>query len=255
MINRILILARATMLENARKQVFHVVTLLTLTIVCASTLLSAFTMGLQVKILKDLCMSSILFCGGILAIALAASVLPGEIESKTCYPILARPIRRIEFVLGKYFGTLLTIYFGLSVIGFAFAALLAARGALDMLLVLAVGYTFIEVAVIAAITMCLSTAMTPAGAAMISLMVYVAGSVKITYFRPLLQNITNPISKAFVSVAYHALPNLESFNFKDALVHKIAVPEAYLIQVAIYGVCFAALMMSIAGSAFGKREL
>lgn len=253
--NKVLILAKATMLENARKQIFHVVTLLTLTIVCASTLLSVFTMGLQVKILKDLCMSSILFCGGILAITLSSAVIPGEIESRTCYPILARPMRRFQFILGKYLGTLLTIYSGLLVIGFAFATLLAARGALDWLIFLAIGYTFLEVAVVAAITMCLSTVMTPAGAAMISFMIYVAGTIKITYFRPLVNNITNPVSKVMVTFVYHMLPNLESFNFKDALVHRLGVPHGYLIQVAVYGVCFAALALTVASHAFAKREL
>ena len=252
---RVLILAKMTMLENARKQVFHVVVLLTLSVVCASTLLSFFTLGVQVKILKDLCMTSILFCGGVLAVALGATAIPGEIESRTCHPILARPIKRAELVLGKYFGTLLTIYLGLALITVAFAALLGARHALDVLLLLALGYALLEVAVVAAVATCLSTFTTPAVAAMLSFVVYVVGTIKIGYFKPLVDGVANPEVRAVVRAVYHLVPNLESFNFKNALVHRLSVPEAYLAQVAVYGLCYAALALTVAAWGFARREL
>lgn len=253
--SQILILAKTTMLENARKQIFHVVTLLTLTIVCASVLLSFFTLGVQVKILKDLCMTSILFCGGVLAVALASTALPGEIESRTCYPILARRITRGQFVLGKYFGTLATIFAGLTLIGIAFAALLAARQAFDFMMLIALGYAFLEIAVVAGIAMCLSAVTTPAVTVMVSFMVYVMGTIKIAYFKPLVDGVTNPITRAAAHGVYHILPNLESFNLKDALVHHLPVPHAYLIQVAAYGCCYAALALTLATWSFCRKEL
>ncbi len=253
--SRILILAKATMLENARKQVFHVVTLITLTIVCASTMLSFFTLGVQVKMLKDLCMTSILFCGGLLAIALASTSLPNEIENKTCYPILARPLRRTELLLGKYLGSLFTVYLGLAAIALVFTLLLASKQALDARLILSVGFTLLEVAVIAAVSTFFSTFTTPAVAAMLSFIVYVVGTVKIGYFKPLVDQVTNPAAGFLARAAYHMLPNLESFNFKDALVHKLNVPETYLIQVAIYGVLYCVLVLSAGAYAFSRREL
>ncbi len=253
--NRVMILARLTMMENARKQVFHVVTLLTLTVVCASTLLSVFTLGVQVKILKDLCMTSILFCGGVLAVALASTAIPSETESRTCYPILARSVRRSEFVLGKYLGTLGTIYLGLLFIAGAFTVLLLSRQAFDVAMIVATGYVFLEVAVVAAIAVALSTCTTPAVAAMVSFLLYVAGMVKMAYFEPMIDGVHNPAAKALVVGFYHLLPNLESFNFKDALVHNVAVPAGYLAQVAIYGVCYASLVIVLASSVFARKEL
>ena len=253
--SRIMVIAKATMLENARKQVFHVVTLITLTIVCASTMLSFFTLGVQVKMLKDLCMTSLLFCGGLLAVALASTSLPNEIENKICYPILARPIRRTELLLGKYLGSLFTVYLGLAAISIVFAVLLATKQALDVNLILSIGFTLLEVAVIAAISTCLSTFTTPAIAAMLSFIIYVAGTVKIGYFKPLVDQVTNPATGFLARAVYHILPNLESFNFKDALVHNLKVPDAYLIQVAIYGILYCVLMLTIGAYAFSRREL
>ncbi|MBI2844900.1 MAG: ABC transporter permease subunit [Armatimonadetes bacterium] len=253
--SRILILSRLTMLENARKQVFHVVVLLTLTVVCGSTLLSFFTMGVQVKILKDLCMTSILFCGGMLAVVLASTAIQGEVETRTCYPVLARPVKRADLLLGKYFGTLATVYLGLCAIAVAFTVLLALRNALDAMLLVTLGFTFLEVAVVAALALCLSVFATPAIACMASFLIFVAGTVKIGYFGPLIERVANPAAQAAARTVYHLLPNLESFNFKDALVHHIHVPETYLAQVALYGICYIGLMLTAASWIFSRKEL
>ena len=252
---QIWIIAKMSILENARKQIFHVVMLITLAVICSSVLLSFFTFGVQVKIMKDLSCTSILLCGGILAIALASTALPAEMESRTCYPVLARPITRTQLVLGKYFGTLLTISLGLALIGLTFAGLLYSMGALDWYLIVAVGYALLEVAVIASIAMLLSVASTPAVAAMVTLLVYIVGTVKIGYFKPLVQSLQSPLAGKAAKFVYHLLPNLESFNFKEALVHHQHVPNAYLIQVAVYGVCYTAMMIAVASLAFARREL
>ena len=54
---------------------------------------------------------------------------------------------------------------------------------------------------------------------------------------------------------YHLLPNLESFNFKDALVHHLAVPSAYLWQTAAYGVFYTAALLTLASMSFARKEL
>jgi hypothetical protein len=90
---------------------------------------------------------------------------------------------------------------------------------------------------------------------MVSFLVYIGGTVKIGYFKPLVDHIANPAGKAGAMGVYHLLPNLESFNFKDALVHNLHVPWPYLAQVAIYGVCYAGLALMIATLAFARKEL
>jgi len=90
-LQRTLILAKLNVLENARKQVFHVLVLGTVVVIFSSTLLSFFTLGVQIKVLKDLCLASILLSSGMIAIALGSGAVPADIEAKTAYPILARP--------------------------------------------------------------------------------------------------------------------------------------------------------------------
>ena len=59
-----------------------------------------------------------------------------------------------------------------------------------------------------------------------------------------------------ISALYHLLPNLESFNFKDALVHHLTVvPAPYLWQTAAYGLCYTAALLTLASLTFARKEL
>lgn len=251
-----MVLARLTMLENARKNIFHVLLIGALAVIAASTLLSFFTLGVQVKILKDLSLTSIIVCGGLLAVALASTSLPAEIEHRTLYPVLARPVERWEVILGKYLGTLCTIYIGLAGISIAFAlVLLRYGGELDLMFGAALGFAALEVAVIGAVATLLSVIVTPAVAAMLSLFIYISGSIKMAYLHPLGESIRDTVSKTTFLVVYHLLPNLECFNFKDALVHGIGVPGAYMAQVVIYGVAYGGVAILTGAAIFARREL
>ena len=120
---KIFIISKMTLLENSRKQIFHVLCLVILAIIASSTLLSVLTEGAKVKIIKDLAMTTILFGGAVLSVALAASSIPNDIENRTIYPMFARPITRTQYVLGKYLGTISTVGLGLLAMSFVFIVL------------------------------------------------------------------------------------------------------------------------------------
>jgi ABC-type transport system involved in multi-copper enzyme maturation permease subunit len=255
-IRRALVLAHLNVLENARKQVFHVLVLATIVVIFSSTLLSFFTLGVQVKVLKDLCLASIMLSAGMIAIALAAGAIPADIEAKTAYPILARPIRRWEYVLGKYLGVMATTAISVLVMSVAFAGLLFRyQHSIDLFMVTAVGFVLLEAAVISAITILLSTFAGSVPAAVVSFLIYILGTVKIGYLGSVLHTCENPVVRMVGQSIYHLLPNLECFSFKDALVHGVHAPTPYLVLVAAYGLCYSGFAVVIAGVLFARREL
>jgi ABC-type transport system involved in multi-copper enzyme maturation permease subunit len=255
-LRRVFILARLNLLENARKQVFHVLMLATVVIIFSSTLLSFFTLGVQTKILKDLCLASIMFSAGMISIALACGSIPADVESKTLYPILARPLRRWEYVLGKYFGVLATTTASVVIMSLAFGLLLFHyQGNVDHFMFTAVGFVLLESATLAGITVMLSTFATPVAAAVVSFLIFVLGTVKIGYLGTLIHGSQSAAVKTIGGLVYHLLPNLECFNFKDALVHGVATPTPYLLLVATYGLLYATFTVSIACLIFARREL
>lgn len=250
------IIAKMSLLENSRKQVFHVLCLLMLAVIASSTLLSIFTEGVQVKILKDLCMTCILFGGAALAIALGATGIPNDVESRTIHPLVARPLTRAQYVIGKFLGTFITVSVGVAAMAIAFALLIFMyQHSIDSSLGLAVLFTLLEVAIVAAIATTISTLASPAVTTVVTFMIYLAGTIKIGYVGGLIEKSQSGVSKAAYSLIYHALPNLECFNLKSALVHHDVIPSTYLWQVAIYGLCYIAFMLVVGASYFASREV
>lgn len=250
------IIAKMSLLENSRKQVFHVLCLLMLVVIASSTMLSIFTEGVQIKILKDLCMTCILFGGAALAIALGATGIPNDVESRTIHPLIARPITRAQYMMGKFLGTFVTVSLGVLSMAIAFAGLiLMYQHSIDSYLGMAVLFTLLEVAIIAAVATTISTFASPAITMVVTFMVYLAGTIKIGYVGGLIEKSTSGLSRTLYSLIYHALPNLECFNLKSSLVHHDPIPPVYLSQVAIYGVCYIAFILVIGASYFASREV
>ncbi len=250
------IIAKMSLLENSRKQVFHVLCLLMLAVIAGSTMLSIFTEGVQIKILKDLCMTCILFGGAALAIALGSTGVPNDIESRTIHPLIARPLTRVQYLAGKFLGTFITVSLGVIAMAFAFGILiLMYQHGLDSALGLAVLFTLIEVAIIAAIATTISTFASPAITTVLTFMTYLAGTIKIGYIGGLIDKSQTGLGKGLYKLIYHTLPNLECFNLKSALVHNDIIPVGYLCQVAIYGVCYVVFMLAVGAMYFANREV
>lgn len=249
-------ICRLTMLENTRKHVFHVLVLLTLTTIVSSTLLSFFSIGVQIKILKDLSLAAMLLGGGLMAVVLPTSGLRGGAEMRALHPILARPIHRRDFLLGRYFGNLFTIYVGLALMTIVFSGLVYLyQQRIDSLLIVGVAYVWLEVALLAAISTALSTVLSPAMTVAVALLCYFLGSIKLGYISHVIGRTDGFIEKLALTALYHALPNLESFNFKDALTHGVPVPAVYLSWVAVYGLVYTFAMLWLANLSFRRQDL
>ena len=126
------IIGRITMLEGARKQVFHVLMLVAVFLIFGSATLARFDQHVQMKMLTDLCLFSMFLISAVIAITITVTGVPGEMEQKTVYPVIAKPVRRWEFIAGKYAGAMGTVAIGMAVMAATFAFLqVALRGHLD----------------------------------------------------------------------------------------------------------------------------
>lgn len=253
--SKIWIIAKMSLLENSRKQVFHVLCLLMLAVIVGSTLLSFLTDGVKLKILKDLCMSCVLLGGAVISIALASSAIPNDVETRTVYPIFARPVTRLHYIIGKYLGTMLTVAMGVTAMSAVFAILIASYGGFNSFLITAMIFTLLETAILAAVATALSTVASPAVTSVVSFLVFICGSIKMGYFGGMIEKTGNGFQKTMLGLIYHILPNLECFNLKTALVHNDAVPHSYLIQVGLYGICYIVFVLFLGSMAFMRKEV
>ncbi len=250
------IIGRLTMLEGARKQVFHVLMLFAVFLIFGSATLAKFDQHVQMKMLTDLSLFSIFFVSAIIAITVTVTGIPGEMEQRTVYPVIAKPVRRWEFICGKYAGAMGTVAIGMVIMSITFAFLqIFYAGKLDPSAFYVIPFLFLETAILGAISLWLSTFASWPLAWFLATMICLIGNVKFPLYESLMHRHQNLFNRITISLLYHLLPNLESFNFKDAMVHHLIVPNIYLWQTALYGICYAAAMLALASLTFARREL
>ena len=249
------VLAGCAMREHARRHLLHVVVLLSLGAIGFAEGMSLLGGEAHTKILKDLATASLLLFGGVLAVILSTVSISPEVENRTILPVLARPVRRSEYVVGRYLGTLGTVYIAIALMALVFGgALLALERSLPATFWIVLLFVAIEVALLAAIGTTIGVFCPPPLAAVLTFFLFIAGSVKLGYGASLLERLDGP-GRFIVSLLTRPLPNLEAFDFRDALVHGLAVPGAYMAQVALYGVLYTAAVLAVACWKFQGREL
>lgn len=248
-------LIKLSFLEAVRRQIPHVMVLLSLVVIAIAGTVSFFDLGVQVKIVKDTGMVMILLAGSLSIVFLLSGAVFHDVEQRTLYPVLARPIPRGLYLVARYLGALAAVYAGMTLMAATLVALLWVHlHYISGLAIVAIAFTYLEVALVGALTLFLSTFFTPAMAATLTLFLYLLGSLKLGYLRHLAERNTG-FAKWAITAVSAVLPNLEAFRFKDALVHDLSVPLSYLVLVAIYGICYSATCVALSIWNFGRREV
>ena len=123
-LNRVSVIAFNTLTEAMRQKVFLTFLIIGLGFIASAIFFAQYTFGEQMKFIKDTCLGVISVITTLIAIVGTAQLLPSEIENRTIYTILAKPVRRFEFLLGKFFGSLLLLVVSMLAMGLLFASVL-----------------------------------------------------------------------------------------------------------------------------------
>jgi hypothetical protein len=124
-LHRVIVIARNTLTEAIRQKVLTVLLLFGLVLICTSVFFSQLVIDQQIKFVKDFGCGAIGLIGFALAVLSTAQLLPQELHNRTIYTILAKPVRRAEFLLGKFFGVVLLLSLSVALMSLAFAGTLA----------------------------------------------------------------------------------------------------------------------------------
>ena len=186
--------------------------------------------------------------GLFIAVFIGIGLVSKEVEKRSIYSLLSKPIERHHLVVGKYAGLVLTLAVNLSVMAVALYAVLAymawmappqtsagwERPALDPLMLKAFALTFCELAIVTAIALFFSTFSTPILSAAFTFALFVAGRFSAD-LRNFNQVIDSPLSSTVTNSLYWVLPNLAQFDVRAAVVHGQAVPAGAMALSAAYG--------------------
>jgi len=246
-------IALNTFREAIRDRILYLILVFALVLIAVSHFVSLLTVGSEVKIVKDLGLSAISVFGLLTAVFVGVSLVFKEIERRTIYTLLAQPVRRWQFVCGKYAG--LSLALGSSVVctGAALLVAVALKGESPWGLVPAIVLAFVELELVAAFAVLFSSFTNPILAAVGTVATYVAGHLSWS-FDLLETRVSGSLAKALCRFLHAVLPNLDRLNAKASAVHGLALPPGYLTAAVAYGICYAVAIVVLACLVFERRE-
>lgn len=246
-------IALNTFREAIRDRILYVLLVFSLLLIGSSRFLALITVGSETKIVKDLGLSSISIFGVLTAVFVGVSLVYKEIEKRTLYTLLASPVRRWQFLVGKYLGLLAVLVMNVAVMATALGTLVALRGESPWPLAPAVVLIVLQLAVVTAFALLFSSFTNPILAAVGTLVVYVVGQLAWS-FELLAARVASGWLRRGCDLVSHLLPNLDRLDVKAQAVHGLPLPDGYLVAALAYGVGYSLAVLLVACLVFERRD-
>jgi ABC-type transport system involved in multi-copper enzyme maturation permease subunit len=256
MISRLTAITLNTFREAVRDRVLYNLILFVLLLVASAPLFGQISIGMERLILVNVGLSSISLFGVIIAIFIGIGLVSKEIEKKTLYTILSRPVRRWEFILGKYLGLIMTLVVNtvLMTAGF-YIALMFTNGLhkTDALLLVAIYFTVLQFLIVTALTVLFSTFSSPIFSAIFAFALFVIGT-----FAEDLKNfaaISKGAAKLLATATAYVMPNFASLNVIAQTAHDQGVGGRLILFNTLYALLYSASAVAAAVLIFERRNL
>ena len=177
-----------------------------------------------------------------------------EIDKRTIYTIVSKPVARWQFLLGKYFGLVLTLLVEVAAMSAIFFIIVINElGTVPPLLFLAVGLTFIELMIVCAVAILFSSFSTPILSGMYTLGVYLIGHLTRSLYQFSFRFEGTFLQKLMLFL-YYFFPNLDNFNIRSQAVHGLPVDTSYILFAVGYGILYITVLLVISSYIFSRRD-
>ncbi len=218
--------------EGMRKKTLVGFLILSLLVIFGSNFMSSFLdpsseTDMELKLIKDICVTAIAIFGMLITVFISASVVPAEMDNKVIYTVLSKPVRRGQYLLGKFLGVQLIILINLALMGsLFFLALYARQHVLPTLLLWSIFLTYFSFLIVSAFTFAVSCASTSSVLPTIAgLFIYLTGTLT-EYLNDVFTRSGQ--SGAFIDklvgymawCLYNVLPNLARYDLKTQIVDR-----------------------------------
>ncbi len=251
---KIIAIALNTFREAVRNKIFYLLVFFGIFFSLSSKLISVLTIGDTLRILKDVGLASINFFSVLIAIFTGINLVYKEIEKKTVYFILSKPVDRRDFILGKFLGLALTIFIALTTMISIFSIFIFIfSGTFDPYILVYFVFLFMELLIIISISILFSSFSTPILSSIFTIILYLLGHV-IWTFNEFKHKLLNPLGKYLAYFIYYLFPNLEKFNIKSALVMNDPISMKIILSTLAYGIFYVTAILFISIHIFKRRE-
>ena len=252
---RILAVALNTFRESVRDKVLYVLLFFAAVTILGSKALGWISVGQDIKIVKDVSLAATSIFGALIAIFVGTSLVYKEVDKRTLYTILAQPMHRWEFILGKFLG-LAGLLAAVTVVmcGVSAAYVLLLGGGLDLIYFQAVLLIYWKLLLITAFALLMSSLTSPILGAVIVFSAYVFGHAT-GVFLDLPAQFDGTLAKRALEWGYYVIPNLSIFDIRAEAANEVAVPAAYILWALVYGTGYTLLLLLLTFLAFGEKDV
>ena len=268
-LQRIGLVARHVFKESVRDRVLYGIAAFALVIVAGSLAIGQITAGQDLKIIKDLGLATIEFAGALMSVVIGVGLVSREIDRRSVFALLAKPLPRWEFIVGKYVGLVLTLTVNIWAMGGALFLILAWQWgispesvrqswdapAMDPCLLLVVVMITAEMALLTAVALFFSTFSSSALASIVfTVGVFVTGltSSDLRHFNDLVET-PRAIGWVVTTIGW-LVPAFSEFDIKSQVVHGRPVAPEFVAYTLGYATVYVSALVGAAVVIFSRRE-
>jgi len=249
------LVAGNTIRELVRSKLLHNLLLFAVLLIASSMFVAQLTIGQWDRVILDIGLAAIELSGVLVSVLIGVGLVAGEIERRTVYPTLARPVTRGAFLVGRFLGLFAMLAVSVVLMLAVLAAVLrmagygfSASAATAALLIL------LELALLSGAALLFGSFTKPILASAFSLSVFLIGHL-LSDLKSFQQRSNSGLAKAFTEVAYRLLPDLELLNVKSLASNELPIPHGLLPSAALYAALYTGALLLLAISIFARRDL
>jgi Cu-processing system permease protein len=257
MSSRVGTIAANTFREAVRDRVLYNLVFFAVLMAGASILIGQISIDIERQVVVNLGLTAVSLFGVVIAIFIGIGLVSKEIEKRTLYTVLSRPVRRWEFVLGKFFGLSLTLVVNtVCMSAGVFVALLYVAHGLqrgDVSVVVAIYFIMLEFVVVTALALLFSSFSSPLLSAVMAFALFIVGTFAedLRGFAAMSQGVT----RAAATVAAYLVPNFAALNVIAPAAHAQPIARSLIAFNTVYALLYAGAAIAGAVLIFERRNL
>ncbi len=252
-----LAIAQQTVREALRRRVMWIFLIIGLFLIAMGPVFGFLSPKDSQTVLRSLGLAAILLAGLFITIVTCIYLIPVEIERRTIYTVLSKPVQRYQFILGKFLGGFTVVFINVLAMGVVFLAMLYMQERrLPPEMLLGVSMTFFQMLLLAALTIFFSTFASPVVNFFLSFGIFLVGNM--TSVTDSLSSNANPVVSNAGKMIHYLLPNFGNFNIQNSIIHptiEIKNPNVFIFQNIIYAVVYSLVLLTLAVLIFDRREV
>ncbi len=243
-----------TFKESLRQRILVLLIVFALLMIMVSVLLEPFALGEAPKIMRDFGLAAASIFAILTTIIIGSALIHKDVEKRTLFTVLAKPVRRSEIVIGKFLGLgALVTMLVLAMLLIHQIALVVYEGRFDLYLLVAFPFTVLEVSVILGIILLFSSFSSVTLTSIMGAIFFIVGHAMPDL--KLFADTTNAAALKHIAYGfYYILPNLENFNYRSDLAYGIPLQTDGILFSISYGVIYTILLLYLTTIIFETRE-